>query len=156
MTEQLAEAWRINNRINLFLLENISDQGMKSTTSARGGRDVARQFAHMHNNRIEWLENHGPRNAAEGLQQFDAKYSPGKEELKRALVASGDAVERCLTQAMQSDGKLRAWKCGVLAAYGYHVSHESHHRGSILLTLKLTGNRLDQAVAYAIWDWNNR
>lgn len=156
MTEQLLEAWRVNNRINLYLIERITDEGMKSTTSTRGGRDVARQFAHVHNNRVDWLENHAPRGSAEGLQKFDGQYSPSKDELRRAFEASGSAIERCLAQAMQPDGKLRSWKRGVFAAFGYHVAHESHHRGSVLLTLKLTGNKMDQAASYAIWDWNNR
>jgi len=156
LTEQLLEAWRINNRINLYLLEHISDEGMKSTTSTRGGRDVARQFAHVHNNRVDWIENHGPRGLAEGLQKFDGKYSPRKEELKRAFEASSAAIEQCLAHGMQQDSKLRGLKRGVFAAFGYHVAHESHHRGSILLTLKLTGNKMDQAATYAIWDWNVR
>ena len=156
MTEQLVEAWRINNRINLFLIEKISEEGMKSTTSTRGGRDVARQFAHIHNNRVDWIENHGPRGAANELKRFDGQYSPSKEELKQALQASSDVVERCLVQAMAPDGKLRSWKRGVLTAFGYHVAHESHHRGNIMLTIKLTGNKIDQAAAYAIWDWNSR
>ena len=147
MVEQLAEAWRINNRVNLFLIDKISDAGMKSMTSTRSGRSVARQFAHVHNNRIDWLEHHGPRNAAENLQKFDQKYNPGKEELKRALETSAEAIERCLLQAIENGNTLRAWKRGVFAAYGYHVAHESHHRGSILLTLKLCGHKLDQAAA---------
>jgi uncharacterized damage-inducible protein DinB len=156
MTEQLLDAWRVNNRINLYLLDHISEEAMKCTTSTRGGRDVARQFAHVHNNRIYWLENHGPRGSTEGLQTFDGKYSPSKEELRRAFESSGIALERCFSQAMQTEGKLRSWKRGVFAAFGYHVAHESHHRGSILLTLKLTGNKMDQAATYAIWDWNTR
>ncbi len=134
MFEELVEAWLINNRINLFLIENISEEGLKSTTSTRGGRDVARQFAHLHNNRVDWLDNHGPRGAAAGLQKFDGNYSPGKKELKDALEASGEAIGQCLAQASKPDGKLRGWKRGVLPAYGYLVAHDSHHRGSILLT----------------------
>ena len=52
MPEELLEAWRTNNRINLYLIDHISDEGMVSTLSKHGGRDVARQFAHMHNVRV--------------------------------------------------------------------------------------------------------
>ena len=48
MVELMLEAWHTNNRINLFLIDRISDEGLRCTLSARGGRDVARQFAHMH------------------------------------------------------------------------------------------------------------
>ena len=56
MLEELLEAWPTNNRINLYLVDHISDEGMKSTLSKHGGRDVARQFAHMHNVRVWHLE----------------------------------------------------------------------------------------------------
>jgi hypothetical protein len=39
--EQLLEAWRTNNRISLFLIDHISDEGMKSTLSKRGGRNLS-------------------------------------------------------------------------------------------------------------------
>jgi hypothetical protein len=42
----------VNNRINLRLVREISAAGMKSSLSTRGGRSVARQFAHLHNNRV--------------------------------------------------------------------------------------------------------
>ena len=56
MLEGTVEAWRTNNRINLFLIDKISEAGMNCTLSKRGGRDVALQFAHMHNNRVWHLE----------------------------------------------------------------------------------------------------
>jgi hypothetical protein len=37
--DQILETWRTNNRINLLLIDRISDEGMKCTLSKRGGRD---------------------------------------------------------------------------------------------------------------------
>lgn len=37
---------------------------------------------------------------------------------------------------------------------GYFVSHESPHRGNILLMLEQCGHNLDQKTRYAIWDWD--
>ena|SRR5437870_358870 len=51
----LLERWRLNNAINLRLIDAISDAGMTSTMSTRGGRDVARQFVHLHDVRWAWL-----------------------------------------------------------------------------------------------------
>ena len=56
MLDELLEAWRTNNRINLFLLDHITAAGMKCTLSTRGGRDVARQFAHLHDVRVYHIE----------------------------------------------------------------------------------------------------
>jgi len=54
--EEQLEAWRTNNRITLFLIDQISEEGMKCTLSKHGSRDVARQFAHLHNVRVWQLE----------------------------------------------------------------------------------------------------
>ena len=35
--EELLEAWRTNNRINLFLIDTIEAAGMQATLSTRGG-----------------------------------------------------------------------------------------------------------------------
>ncbi|MBV8809153.1 MAG: hypothetical protein JO033_10810 [Acidobacteriaceae bacterium] len=155
-TEGLVEAWRVNNRINLFLLDRITDAGMASTTSTRGGRNVARQFAHLHNNRVDFLMHHAPRDLSEGIVKFEGSYSPTKEELKTALESSAESIARLIEHSMNQGGTIRAFRRGVFAAFGYLVAHDSHHRGSILLTLKLTGNKLDSDAQYLIWDWNNR
>ncbi len=52
MKDELIEAWRTNNRINLLLIERIADEGMTCTLSKRGGRGVAGELAHIHNNRV--------------------------------------------------------------------------------------------------------
>ncbi len=41
MREGLREAWETNNRINLFLIDNISDEGLRCTLSRRGGPGIA-------------------------------------------------------------------------------------------------------------------
>ena len=157
MHKQLLEAWRANNRINLSLIDAISAQGMKSTLSARGGRDVARQFAHMHDVRVHQLENRA-KDLAAGLKKFQSKggdkVSPTKAELKKALGASSKAIEAFLVDVLDGTPKRKGFKRGIFATLGYFVSHESHHRGSILLTLKQSGHKLDRAAQYDIWtEW---
>ena len=97
MREEIVEAWRTNNRINLFLIDEISAAGMKCTLSKRGGREVARQFAHLHDVRIYQLEKRA-RDLSEGLVRFQSKGAkavvPSKAQLRKALKASGHAVER--------------------------------------------------------------
>jgi uncharacterized damage-inducible protein DinB len=153
LLRDLLEAWAANNRINLSLIAEIGEAGLRSTTSTRGGRDVARQFAHLHNNRINWLTYHAP-GFGTGLEIFESKYSPSKDELRAALEASAAALAKFFGHALRSNEPIKGWKRGIFTALAYHIAHESHHRGSILLTLKLTGNKLDQDVQYRIWDWS--
>ncbi|UUZ92044.1 hypothetical protein LJK87_42445 [Paenibacillus sp. P25] len=35
--EELAEAWNTNNRIHLYLLDRIAEEGLECTLSKRGG-----------------------------------------------------------------------------------------------------------------------
>lgn len=153
MLEEILEAWRTNNRINLYLIERISDAGMRCTLSKRGGRDVARQFAHMHNVRVWHLEKRA-KDLAEGLHAFETADTPGKDRLVEALTTSGDAVERYIAEAVAGEARRKTFRKGIVNNLAYFVAHESHHRGSILLTLKESGHKLDQATSYAIWNWD--
>ncbi|HEY0346617.1 MAG TPA: DinB family protein, partial [Pyrinomonadaceae bacterium] len=56
MLEQLIEAWQTNHRATLKLLKALSDDALQATLSTRGGRDVARQLAHVHEVRTSWAE----------------------------------------------------------------------------------------------------
>ena len=153
MLDELIEAWRTNNRINLYLIDRISDVGMRCTLSKRGGRDVARQFAHMHNVRVWHLEKRA-RDLANGLTTFETKVTPDKVQLTDALAASGAAIETFLSGVLAGQPKRRGFKKGIFTSLGYFIAHESHHRGSILLTLKECGHKLDQNTQYAIWAWD--
>jgi uncharacterized damage-inducible protein DinB len=153
--DDLLEAWRTNNRINLYLFDRIGEEGMRCTLSTRGGRDVARQFAHMHDVRLYHLEKRAP-DLAEGLTPFRSKEHPDRDVVRAALEASGEAIEGFLRGLAAGEKGRRGLKKGVATTLAYLVAHESHHRGSILLTLKVAGHNVDQATAYAIWDWDRR
>ncbi len=153
--EQLLEAWRTNNRINLFLIDRISEEGLRCTLSARGGRDVARQFAHLHDIRVHLLANRAP-DLAEGLEKFASRGEPGKQALAAALSESGGRIETFLLESAGGTPGRRPHKKGVITTLGYLISHESHHRGSIMLTLKQCGQKLDKSASYGIWNWDRR
>ena len=153
--DDLLEAWRTNNRINLYLFDRITDEGMRCTLSTRGGRDVARQFAHMHDVRLYHLQKRAP-DLAEGQTAFRSKEHPDRDAVREALVASGEAVETFLAGLAAEEKGRKGFKKGLATTLAYFVSHESHHRGSILLTLKMSGHKVDQDTAYALWDWDRR
>ncbi len=157
MRDELVEAWRTNNRINLFLIDKISTAGLKCSLSSRGGRDVARQFAHLHDVRIYHLEKRA-KDLANGLAKFQSKgaptVTPTKAQLKKALTASGRAIETFLEDVIAGTPKRKGFKKGIFTTLSYFIAHESHHRGSILLTLKEAGHNLDKDDRYAIWSWD--
>lgn len=152
MVEQLVETWRINHRVTLKLLDALPDEALRATLSTRGGRDVARQLAHVHEVRASRAEAAG-KEFALGIPRFAKGEIPPKEALRRALDASANAVEAAVRRAWEEGGQVRGWRRGVIPLVGYLVAHESHHRGNILLTLKQTGHRLTDELRWGIWAW---
>lgn len=152
-TEQLVEAWNTNNRISLYLLDRISEEGLELTYSKRGGGTPVKQFAHMHNIRYEKLNKwHQP--LTDGLIKLSMNDKLEKELLKDALTASGERIAVFIQQCAEEDITYRALKKGLVSSISYLIAHESHHRGNLLLTLKLCGYELDRATLYAIWYWD--
>jgi len=155
-THDLLGVWRHNNRINLRLIDGISAAGMACTMSKRGGRDVARQLVHLHNVRCTWLSLAGPR-WVKGVRKLSKETMPTKARLKAAHTASTAAIERWLTAAIDDGLSLKNFAGGPYLALGYFLSHDAHHRGAILLTLKLCGQKVDDDVRYGLWgSWHNK
>jgi len=153
MKQELIEAWRTNHRINLLLLEKIKPEGMPCTLSKRGGRGVAGELAHMHNIRVAQMEGRA-KDLAAGLKKFPTGAVPTKKELKTAMIASADAVEKFLVGVLENQPKRRGFKKGIFTTLSYFISHEAHHRGRILLTLKVSGQTLDKNTQMGIWGWD--
>src|SRR5215467_5913678 len=147
----LLETWQIHDRINLYLLDAV-DPASLDNHSASKGRSVGEQFAHLHNVRLMWLKSASP-DLLQGLTKIEKEQASNKKLLRQSLTDSGVAIGKLLET---SEGKIKGFKPHAAAFVGYLISHESHHRGQIALTLKQAGKPLDKKVAYAIWEWGVR
>jgi len=153
MINDLIETWFIHDRINRYLLDAI-DESSLAAISASKGRSVFEQFAHIHNVRLMWLKVASPELFASQTKiEKDMDISP--PALSALLMESGNAIAQLLEKAF-TEGKLKGFKPHPSAFLGYLISHESHHRGQIMLSLKQSGHKIDQKVAYGIWEWGSR
>jgi len=146
------EAWQIHNRINLYLLDAIDEKNLEDKSASKG-RNVGEQFAHMHNVRLMWFKAAAPE-LLETVAKID-KEAVTKKLLAENLAQSSTAMEALLAKGLET-GKIKGFKPHAAAFLGYFISHESHHRGQILLALKQSGHPIDQKVQYGIWEWGSR
>ncbi len=65
-----------------------------------------------------------------------------------------DLITEVLKTGIKANGNVKGFKRGVVTLLGYFIHHEAHHRGNILLTLKLCGYKLPTELQYGIWEWN--
>jgi uncharacterized damage-inducible protein DinB len=148
------ETWDIHNRINLYLLEAVEPLHLKAVSASKG-RNVGEQFAHIHNVRLMWLKQAAPE-LINKLQKVEKEDATSKQVLQQSIMDSGQAITMLLTQSFESGGKVKGFKPHAVAFLGYLISHESHHRGQIALSLKQAGHPLSKKVLFGIWEWGVR
>ena len=146
------ETWHIHNRINLYLLNAVDEAHLKDISASKG-RNVGEQFAHIHNVRLMWLNASAPE-LLEGLIKIE-KEAIAKALLAEEITKSAEAMAILLQRGLET-GRVKGFKPHAAAFLGYLISHESHHRGQIMLCLKQSGHPVDKKVQFGLWEWGSR
>ena len=150
--KQIIETWEINNKIDLYLLNAIEEDHLSSISSSKG-RSVAEHFAHMHNVRLMWLKEAMPE-LLTTVEKIE-KENITKKNLVAQLIKSGSAISKMIERALE-EGKLKGFKPHPTAFLGYIISHESHHRGQIILCLKQSGHPVGKKILFGLWEWGTK
>jgi uncharacterized damage-inducible protein DinB len=152
LADALLHAYATNNRIDVYLVQNLPDEAWDAKPPGAKGRTIASMVAHIHNVRLMWLKAAG---AKELPQKLDSE-TVTKQQAVRALETSWQALEDTLGPALKGDGRIKGFKPDVASFFAYLVAHDAHHRGQITMLARQVGHPVSQSVMFGVWEWGTR
>jgi uncharacterized damage-inducible protein DinB len=148
----LLNVFDINNRINLYLIENLPGEAWEAKLPEGKGRTVQAIVAHMHNVRVMWLKAAKAEDIPEQLDRTTVTPAQAAKAMERTCAA----LQAVLRKALESDGRVRSFKPDVAAFLGYLIAHDAHHRGQITMLARQLGHALPQKAMFGMWEWGSR
>jgi uncharacterized damage-inducible protein DinB len=141
-----------NNRINVYLVQNLPEEAWRGKPPGAKGRDIAAIVAQIHNTRLMWL------NSAGG-KQIPPKLDPEtvtRPQAVQALEESWKAVEETLRTSLDGDARIKDFKPDVVNFFSYLLAQDAHHRGQIAMMAGLAGHPVSKSVMLGLWEWRTR
>ena len=153
----LIAAWRTNNRVTTYLIENLPAQLWSKAIPGVPRRTVGMIAAHIHNGRCMWIKMLGAKHGIVPPRRVDMRRVRAPE-LLRALSRSSKGIIRLLELGIAQGGSVprAAWQnfpTDVVHFLNYFVAHEAHHRGQVIMAARQLGHRLPRAIAGGVWQW---
>ena len=161
--ETLLDAWRTNNRVNIFLFENLPRELWGAAIPGAPRRTVRMIAGHVHNTRCMWIKTLGKEHGV-AVPQAVNRHKVGLKELIPALNRSSRGMISLLKLGLDHDGTLPASKSyvwrnlplDVAHVLTYFVAHEAHHRGQIVMLARQLGHRLPVEITGGLWHFTKR
>lgn len=148
----LLNALDTNNRISLYLIENLPAEAWNAKLPDGKGRTIAAIVAHMHNVRVMWLK---AAKADDIPDQLD-RSTVTPAQAARALESSRAALLKLCSHAIETDGRIKGFRPDVAGFIGYLIAHDAHHRGQIAMLTRQLGYPLPQKAVFGMWEWGAR
>jgi len=148
----LLNAFNTNDRINQYLIENLSASAWSEKPPGGKGRTIQAIVAHMHNVRVMWLKAARAGKIPEPLDR--TTITPA--EARSGLESSRSALDTLLREALEGNGRIRNFRPDAAGFVGYLIAHDAHHRGQITMLARQLGYPLPQKAMFGMWEWGSR
>lgn len=152
----VVDTWRTSSRVTAFLIENLPDEVWRSTIPGAPRRTVQMVAGHLHNCRCMWVKMLGKKHGLTVPRSVDRR-RVSQLQLVTSLARSSRAIGQLLEVALANGGRLPGFSPPEVTHFlAYHVAHEGHHRGQIVMVARQLGYRLPPEVTDGLWQWSKR
>ncbi len=159
----LVDAWKTNNRVTTFLIENLPTELWTATVPGAPRRTVRMIGGHIHNARCMWIKTLGEEHGIVAPRAVN-RHKVEPKELVRALGRSSRGIISLLKLGLDRGGTIPmsssyAWRnlpLDVGHVLTYFVAHEGHHRGQFVMLARQLGHRLPAEITGGIWHFSKR
>lgn len=154
LENQILQAWEFNHKSNLILIDELTEESLEFTTSKRGGGRIGHQLAHMYNVRFWKTEAADKKLIPSEIETVKSSDEKSLDFLRNLHELSYEWIKVIIESSFENEYKIKWFKRGCGVFVSYLINHETHHRGSIMLTLKLKSFKRNKELKYGIWEWN--
>lgn len=154
------EAWKTNNRVTTYLIENLPSELWSMNVPGVPRRTIRTIAAHIHNARCMWIKSIGAAHGVVAPKRVDYRVVR-PAELSRALAHSSRGMIDLIHLGIAHGGTIppAAWQnfpTDLLHFLTYFVAHEAHHRGQLVTLARQLGHKLPADVTNGLWQWKQR
>jgi len=163
LRDTILNAWKTNNRVTVFLIEQLPAELWQATLPGAPRRTVRMLAGHIHNTRCMWINTLGKEHGIAAPRRVN-RYRLKRKDLIPALDRSSTGILNLLRFGCDQGGSIPAtasyvWRNLPLDGghvLGYFIAHEGHHRGQIVMLARQLGCRLPADVTAGLWQWSRR
>ena len=158
--QALIDAWRTNNRVTVYLIENLPLELWPMNIPGSSRRTIRSLAAHIHNARCMWIKMIAASHGVAVPRAVNPRTVKPKD-LARALERSSKGIIDVMRLGAERGGKIPSatWQnfpTDLLHFLSYFVAHEAHHRGQLCVLARQLGHRLPAEVTAGLWQWKKR
>jgi len=146
--EELVDAWRVNNAINLELLALASDEDLELKPGK--GKTIRSNYVHLIGVRRAWAEEKLKKEAA-FIPKLDWKTAT-RQELVKGLQQSSELMSNLFRKMEETKRPGKS----ILNFFAYCIAHEANHRAQIEIALRINGRERKIAALYRLWEWTKK